>query len=430
MIVFSALSVCLITLMVLSATGNPALGLLAGLVSQLWMYPRHKQIEHFFSLVCCAVMFALFSNVGSPFWLGAIGAVGAAFGLNILTYFVGSAVLSFAVLWLYQGVAGLEMLPGFLIGLLGGMVLLILVAAMTPGFLRSYFDIKVLALLRRRTTNLPLPRPWIWKAHPQHFTELSPWRCRALQALFSLTPVVYVATLILFAQTTGEAHGAQLAVAASCCGLTYFHHALSRADLSHIQQVLQPMIVTVAAGVATTLSAPSATAAMLLAVIASTALLWNTHEFRRTWGIWQHKPVLLINGKDLFLISEGLKNRLTFLRKVVNVRSSPEDPIFVAPALPGLLALFHRKSAVYDTFPIYPASDAAQVRMIKELEYNEPTIAIISKRKIDHREDLRFEINYPLVFRHFTERYRLISETRAEYIFERREVFLPFSKNA
>tara|TARA_R110002049_G_scaffold10127_3_gene50473 strand:+ start:183550 stop:185061 length:1512 start_codon:yes stop_codon:yes gene_type:complete len=417
MAVVSALSVALISAMVLVATGDPILGLVAGIVSQFWMHPRHKQIEHFFSLVCCAVMFALIGGAGDPFWLGTIGAVAAAFGLNILTYFIAAAFLSFAILWLHEGLAGLDALAGFSIGLLCGMAVLFLIAALTPGFLRRYVDFKVLALLRRGTTNLVLPRPWLWRGSPPQFSAFTPGLRITLQALFTLLPVMYLATLIWIDLTADS--GARLAVAASACGLVYFHHALSRADLSHMQQVMQPFIVTIAAGSATLLPASLALTTLLLSGIFSAALLWDTQDFSRAWRIRQPKSAIFTNGADRFQIPEGMQKKLVLLRNVVHAHSSATDTIFVAPALPAVLALFHRKTAVYDTFPVYPAIDAAQQRMIRELEISTPPIAIISKANIDQREDLRFENNYPSVFQYIKERYQLVNETSAEYIFVR-----------
>ncbi|CUH88195.1 hypothetical protein PH5382_02128 [Phaeobacter sp. CECT 5382] len=426
MAVFSALSVCLISLLVLWATGNPVLGSLAGLASLLWMHPRHKQIEHFFSLVCCSVVFAVLCGLGQPFWLGVIGAVGAAFGLNILTYFIGSAVLSFALLWLVRGAAGLEALPGFVLGLLVGVAVLILIAALVPGFLRSYLDRKVLALLRRGTTNLALPKPWIWRAPPRQIAGFPRLRRLAVQALFTLMPVFYLAILVLAAQTLGKEslgkdQATLLASAASLCGLVYFHHAASRADLNHIHQVMQPFIVTLAAGMAATLPAPLAVVVLLLFGIASGALLWRTSEFSRTWAIHTEGAAPFVNGRDRFLIRQDLQRKLILQREVVHARSGPQDALFVAPALPALLALFHRKSAVYDTFPVYPASVSAQLRMIRELECSAPPLAIISKGMIDQREDLRFENNYSLVFDYLAEQYECLSETPGEYIFRRRD---------
>jgi hypothetical protein len=419
MAVFSALSVCLISIIVLIANGNPALGCAAGIVSQIWMHPRHKQIEHFFSLVCCTVMFALICGVGQPFWLAVIGAIGAAFGLNILTYFVASAVLSFAMLWLHQGTAGLSALPGFSLGLLTGMVLLVLISLLIPGFLRRYLDLKVFALLRRGTTNLRLPRPWIWRASPHQFSGLTPPRRLALQVMFSLMPMIYLSILAL--TDIGADHAARLAVAASACGLVYFHHAMSRADLGHIQQVMQPLIVVLAAGLATALPASLAIAAMVLSGIFSAALLWKTPEFGRTWGSGQPNSEIFTNGKDRFRLSAAMQKKLILQRNVVHAHSSPEDTLFVAPALAGVLALFHRKTAVYDTFPVYPALDEAQQLMIKQLESAAPPVAIISKVAIDQQKELKFENNYPSVFHYIKERYQLLSETPAEYIFVRRE---------
>ncbi|WP_193749906.1 hypothetical protein [Shimia sp. SK013] len=417
----SGLSLCLVSWMVFSASGNPWLSAVVAATALLWMFPRHKQIEHFFSLGCCAVMFSLLSGTGQPFWLGATGALGAAFGLNILAYFVGSATLTFLAIGLLYGTSGLIALPVFALGLGASISFLVLCYALVPGFLRCYLDLKVLALFRRKTTNLALPKPWIWNAAPRQFAGFSRLRRLVLQALFTLLPVVYLANTGFLLVTADADRAAQLVLASSLVGLIYYHHALSRADLNHIHQVIQPFLVTVAAGLAGLLPISVAPAAMLLIGVASAALLWKTPAFSESWSFQNNHPVTWVNGADTFRITEELHKALTQQRDVVEACSNSQDTLFVAPAAPALLALFHRRSAVYDTFPVYPASEAAQTRMLEDLKASDPPVAIISNGMIDGRKDLRFDINYALVFEHLRSQYHLQDNTPSGYIFVRRE---------
>jgi len=366
-------------------------------------------------------MYALIAGIGSPFLLGAVGAIGAAFGLNILTYFCGAAVLTFAVKFLLQGTTGLEGLFEFFMGLSAGMALLLFLAAMIPDFLRCYLDLKVLALLKRGSTNLRLPRPWIWKRCPQQFANFTPRVQVGLRLLFTLLPAFYLASIAASSYFTVENSAAQLILAASCTGLTYFHHALSRADLNHIHQVMQPAIIALAGGTVALLSGHLAVATPLLTIMASLALLWNSPEFaqiRRSPSA-PYTPLTMRN--DHFLIPNGQFAKLNAQQSLVERYTQTEDPIFTAPSSAALLALFHRRSAVYDTFPVYPVKPAAQHRMLEELHSSQPPLAFISKGMVDQREDLQFEKNYPLVFRFFTEQYHLLEESSSGYVFVRQK---------
>ena len=421
MVAFSALSVALCSMLVLSTSGNPIAAALSGVLALIWMHPRHKQIEHFFSLVCCCVMYALIAGIGSPFLLGAVGAIGAAFGLNILVYFFGAAVLSFAANWLLRETAGLEGLSDFLIGLVSGMALLLFIAAMTPGFLRRYLDLKVLALLKRGSTNLRLQRPWIWKRCPQQFAHFTPWVQVGLRLLFTLLPAFYLASIVSYPQSTAESPAVQLILAASCTGLAYFHHALSRADLSHIHQIMQPAIVAFAGVSVALFSDHMAVMTLLLAIVASLALLRNTPEFAQTWRSPAASYIPWVVGNDRFLLPKNQLNELKEKQSLVERYTRAKDPIFTAPSSAAFLALFHRRSAVYDTFPIYPANPAGQRRMLEELHDSQPPLAFISKGMVDQREDLQFEKNYPEVFRFFTEQYHLLEESPSGYVFVRQK---------
>ena len=210
---------------------------------------------------------------------------------------------------------------------------------------------------------------------------------------------------------------AQLALASSLVGLIYYHHALSRADLSHIHQVIQPFLVTVAAGLLTFLPLSFALIGMALIFGTSLAILWKTPAFAECWAPQIQNMATWTNGTDTFLVADGLRKALTKQQHVIETHSSLQDRLFVAPASPALLALFHRRTATYDTFPVYPASKAAQDQMLAQLKASVPPVAIISRGAIDGREDLRFASNYARVFEYFRSRYDLQSKTSKGDIF-------------
>jgi hypothetical protein len=79
---------------------------------------------------------------------------------------------------------------------------------------------------------------------------------------------------------------------------------------------------------------------------------------------------------------------------------SPRNGLFAAPAYPALYAAMALESPVYDTFCLYPASDAAQAGMIEGIERAPVRVAVVSDAPIDGREELRFSRTHPRVWAH------------------------------
>jgi hypothetical protein len=78
----------------------------------------------------------------------------------------------------------------------------------------------------------------------------------------------------------------------------------------------------------------------------------------------------------------------------------PRNALFAAPAYPALYAALGLESPVYDTFCLYPESDAAQAGMIEGIERAPVRVGIVSDAPIDGREELRFSRTHPRVWAH------------------------------
>ena len=82
----------------------------------------------------------------------------------------------------------------------------------------------------------------------------------------------------------------------------------------------------------------------------------------------------------------------------------PEEPLFVAPVLPGLYPTLGRRSPVYNTYPVYPETDEGQSRVIAELEAAGVRCALLVDFALDGREELRYRNTHPRVWQfHETE---------------------------
>ncbi|PWV99055.1 hypothetical protein DFR52_104346 [Hoeflea marina] len=418
MAVVQAGSLALIVLVVGHATNSAMVAALAGCVSLCWMFPRHKQIEIFFSIVCCGAMYALVLGIGSGFALGVLGAIELAFGLNILVYLLGAtALVALSGALATPFAAALDVIAGLTVG---GAVLLVLTSRVS-GFLSSYLDRKVFALFRRGTTNLALPKPWVWATTPQ-FRHYGFIRRGVLKAVFTLIPVASVAAIAILALSpSGMATESRaLALASACAGLAYFHHAFSRADLPHFAQIIHPMVILAAASGQAFLGAAGASVVLLALLLASIGLLREEAEFplHRLLRRRAAEPGVASNG---LVLPRATDETLKRVKAIVDEWSGADDTLFAAPACPGFLALFERRTAVYDTFPVYPSSPEGRAAMMTQFRAAAPPVAIVSAVAIDRREELAFANNYPELMAYILANYEVALETGSESVYVRRQ---------
>lgn len=397
MMFVSILSLLLFLYLVYSETQNAIITLFSGCLSILWMRPRHKQIEILFSVMCCVVISAFANEAGHSIILGAFGGICLMFGLNIALYFA-------AAFFLFLLVATLGHIDTFELGatefVFGGIasgLAWICITAFIPGGWAAYFRRKVLPILRRGTTNLALPKPWIWRKTPVQFRNFSPAKQYVFRTLFTAIPFLCLGVLILalFGQVTPTV------LVISGVSLIYFHHVLSRADLGHLYQVMQPFLLTVVLLIASFLPDALATIGVNLLVVASAWLLKGQVDFlirgERLTLTDNDRGVWFDTGLERLYLPKGKAKFLEAIKHIMDTNSKPQDVVFAAPILPGILSIFRRQSAVYDTFPVYTSNTLGTTEMIQQIKATRPHIVILSNTAIDNRKELTFSENYALV---------------------------------
>ena len=407
MAAMAAAGVCFATWIAFDASGNAVLAALLGTLVVFCIYPRVKQIEISFCLFIFAVNYQIIGGGGNPAFLGAFGAVCALFGLNLVVYFIGSSILAFALAMVSQGLGSLSGVPTFVGGFLLSLLPFVIIAGLIPNFCKSYLERKVLPLFRRGTTNLPLPRPWIWSNRPLYGASNIP--AIVLKTLFTFSPFVYLLVIFLVLTVPDARNRADINLVLAACstGIVFFHYAFSRADLVHLVPALQPFIIMLGAVSVAFLPVSAAGLVLLLPLAGSILLLRGIGVLGQTWMPFRRRLQPMATKTERLLVARHVADRVASIQLVVESASSENDPLFVAPHLPGLLALFNRRTAVYDTFPVYPATKKAQDDMLDELKASKPPVAIISNRNLDGRDDLRFEKNYPIVFSYVEKNYSL-----------------------
>mgnify|MGYP001800108887 CR=1 FL=1 len=415
MAVLSFGAVVMVVLLGVHMTQSAAVGALLGCVSLGWMFPRHKQVEIFFSILCCCALYALLSGATNAYVLGVSAALACAFGLNIFIYYAAATFLAVMA----GGVADPVMF-GVQYSVASALTLLIFlaIASRAPGFLGCYLDRKVLRILRRGSTNLALPKPWLGTSPPQ-FMRFSRGRRLAFQAIFTLIPITSVLTIAVFADRSwlARSDGGALAMASACTALVYFHHFYSRADLGHLSQTFHPVLIMFAACSHALLGTVGAMVILIICLVGTIALLRGEGEFPfRNLRRRADAETLEDLGNGI-RVARPVARKLIRMRDIVQTHTASGSTLFAAPACSAYLVLFDRKSAVYDTFPVYPSTPAGRSEMLAQFTAAAPPAVILSDAPIDQRDDLRFANNYAELTSYIRKNYEVAMESGPETLY-------------
>lgn len=396
---------------VLAGSGNALLAGATGSACVLWMHPRHKQVESLFCVLCPVAATALAMGIG--FWPGLIAGISLIFGLNLFVYF-GAAFAFVLTSLLIQGDLGLWLIPKVVAGTVLGIAPLIALAATLQGTLRIYWQRKVMTILSRGSANLALGKPWLWAGEVAQFAQLSRARQLGFKGLF--TVIVPISVVALVSESLG-ANSAPFVTGTAAASLAFFHHVHSRAGVNHFFQSTIPLVLLLALLIATYLPLQIGVAAVVGIAAFSLWVLWPIHHIRRDWLRDGRDTEPFTSVHDTLLLPPAMTTRLTKINTIVQAHGTAGDPLFAAPDFAGLFALVDRRSAAYDTYPIYPSTPDGQAAMLQDLKTSAPKVAVISKTTVDRRDDLRFAQNYTEVTEFIESNYTCVHNSRRDKVY-------------
>jgi hypothetical protein len=391
----------------LAGIGWPAV-VLAGIVLAAWGHKPYTLFEP--ALAMFAVLAGVVLIVHPGYWAivvaGAVAGAASFFGVNYGLY-AGAALFGLTLL---EGLKSdsIELLVGagvFFAGALLGALPLLAMFVWIRGLFATFFERRARAVIARRKSNLPLPVPWPWRPAPAtvYVSRWAGWRlvgrltgrvvgiCFMLLPAFAWTVAVWAA-IVPWSQT--QAHAAL--VAAAAVGTFGLHHAFSRADLFHLPQSMPPLIIGL---IALPGHGFGLLAVALLLGVGTTIVALTTHpriERYRHRGEYVRRD---IGGSSLW-ITKPSAELIDTLSSVVQSRLEPTEPLLAVPILSELLPILGRRSAVYDTYCVYPASESEQQRMLRSIDEEQVRLALVRDDPLDGREDLRFSVTHRLVWSH------------------------------
>lgn len=393
----------------LAGIGWPAV-VVAGIVLAAWGHKPYTLFEPALAMfaVFAGVVLIVYPGYWSIIVAGAIAGAASFFGVNYGLY-AGAALLGLTLLeGLKSDSVGLLSGTGvFFVGALLGALPLLAMFACVRGLFVIFLERRVWAVIARRKSNLPLPVPWPWRPAPAAVYGLgwADWRFigrligRVVGIYFILLPVfawpvAIWAAVVPWSQT--QAHAAL--VAAAAVGTFNLHHAFSRADLFHLPQSMPPLIIGL---IALTGHGIGWLAVALILGVGTTVMVLATHpRIERC----RHRDAYVrrdIGGSSLW-ITQSSAELIDTLSSVVQNRLEPTEPLLAVPTLAELFPILCRRSAVYDTYCVYPAGEREQQRMLRSIDEEEVRLALVRDDPLDGREELRFSCTHRLVWTHLT----------------------------
>jgi len=426
MTALSIMSIILIFVIILAASKDPLLACFISCLSVLWMHPSHKQGEMLFSVLGVVLALLLMNSNAFIYFSNPIIYVSALllfsvfYGHNLLIYFLGIVAL-WALTMVISGLPILAKLTELAIYLTCLGFFLGVLLKLVPGYFSAFWSRKVKVVMARGTSNLSLPKPWVWAKHTPQLNSLTPMRCLVFKTLFSTMPVVYIgiiSTWIFYAPFRMNPEQGGI-LASSISGLIFFHHFLSRADLGRINQIILPFIIVVGLFVSMVWTSSHAIIFALGGIAFTIWFLWPRADFANKWRA-KRRTKSFETAYETLQLPTAVADRLNGLKDVIERNSKVNDKIFAVPINIAILAAMNRKTAVYDFFPVYPSTELAQDHMIEELRVSKPNVAILGKQKLDGREDLLFATNYAKVHAFIEKNYELHFSTSFDVVYLRK----------
>lgn len=412
LLVAQALGLCAFAMSLELATHDPWVTAFGTVLLAAWMHPRHKQLDAAIPAIALLVAVAWVQAPRVELFAAAGVFAGLCFffGLNHGLYVVCGNVVLMAGLAVRGdgGVIG-SSAPWWALGVLVGLTPTLGLLGIVPGMLRQYWELKVMRILRRGSSNLPLVIPWIWRPAPVQLQGLPQWgRCFPAIVL-TLMPVVFGlgVTVPLLASDFGDS-GHVVLFAGASLGLFYMHQALSRADISHLCQAVAPWLFCVAA-----LSAGLEWGWLLLVVLAVPSW-WLVYGRCSPFPWWQRRrpsSVAYLARDETLHLASPLVDYLNALREIVEAHSDSGDRVLILPTLVTLYPLLERRPAIYDLFCPYPADAIEQEAMLRELRCGTVPLALVLDAPLDGRDELRFPNTHPLVWRYLHESFTALGDT-------------------
>jgi hypothetical protein len=218
-------------------------------------------------------------------------------------------------------------------------------------------------------------------------------------------PLSYLAAIavsLFMRSQTIEDHA--LLVACAFVGVFYLHHAFSRADLSHLAQVIHPFLLG-ALALLGFLGARKFYYWAVIAMLIAAALFTIGRQMPIYQRLTSRAPWVPCDASGKIVVSASTSRLFTCLRNFTAENIAPREGVLVAPFTPTLYPILNRQSPLWELGFFVPATAERQETMIQELTTKNVNWAIISDTPVDKREDMRFSVTHEFVWQYLMENF-------------------------
>jgi hypothetical protein len=377
-----------------------------GVMLTIWMFPSHKLFD--ITLLLCGIWIAVrLVEEPSPARILTAGFfVGLCvfFGRNHALYnFLAQPCLLLFLHFKLGPLLSVSHLQMWVAGIIAGLVPTIAMFVAVPGFFASY--IESVQSIFRYGANILLPVPWPWRVLPSSLAGMIQF---ILGIFLVALPLGYFAAIIGFLFMRSETiQNHAVFIACAFVGVFYLYHAFSRADFSHLAQVIHPFLLGVLASLGF-LGARQfyywAVFGLLIAAGLCTIGRWMPIYQRITSSTpWVH-----YNAGGKIFVPTSTSQLLTCLREFAAKNIAPREGVLIAPFAPTLYPILNRESPLWDLGYFFPATAQRQEAMIQELTAKNVNWAIISDAPWDKQENRRFSVTHKLVWKYLMENFEPI----------------------
>ena len=382
---------------------NWALLAAVGLMLTSWMFQPYRFFDN--TLLLCGIWIAVrLIEEPSPariFTAGFFVGLCVFFGKNHALYnFLAQASLLLFLHFKLGPLLSMSHLGMWVAGIMAGLVPTIAMFVGVPGFFASY--IESIQSIFRHGTNLPLPVPWPWRVSPNSTAGTTQF----LLGIFLIAiPLGYLAAItVSLSMRSQTIKDHAVFIACAFVGLFYLHHAFSRADFSHLAQVIHPFTLA-ALALLGLLGAGKSYHWAVIAVLIAAALFTVGRQMPMYQRITSSTPWVRYDAGGKIFVPTSTNRLFTCLREFAAENIAPRESVLIAPFTPTLYPILRHESPLWDLAYYVPATAQRQEAMIHELAVKNVNWAIISDTPLDKREDLRFSATHELVWQYLMENF-------------------------
>jgi hypothetical protein len=399
------LAIALLLVSARSQRPNVLMTILAAATLSVWMYPRHKLFDITLSVALIAALAFLVRRASrqSCFVAGVAVGLAAFFGRNHGVY--GAAASIAVIAWLASredAFRFLTNLTAWAAGVAVGYLPVLAMIVFVPGFATALWD-SILFLFEIKTTNLPLPVPWPWQVEMD--TDF-PMEAASdfLAGMFFIAILVFGVLGLLFVIRQGLRHKPIAPELVSCVFLSfpYAHFAFSRPDIGHLSQGIFPFLI----GCFVALWKLRASFKWPLTILLTAASLFAMLPHQPGWNCYiVLKCVATDVAGDNLHVQPVHASSVQLLKELVGKYSPDGRSFVVTPFWPGAYAVFGRKSPTWETFAVFPRSEAFQLKEIENIKKANPGFVMVWDFALDGNDDSRFRNTHPLIDRFFRDHF-------------------------